>query len=113
MSPTTWITSQAFAERAGISVQAARGALRATLDGASWRGARLEVRRRLGRGGRGGLVYEVALSSLPFDLVGLVEHRASEAQSPLPRAINSDPRILERLKLISPILKASAASRAR
>lgn len=116
MLPTSWITSHSFAERAGISVQAARSVLRSALDGSPWRGARLEVRRRLGRSGRGGLVYEVALTSLPKALTSPADPRAgdnAQVPAPPPRAARQDRRVLERLELISPILKSAPASPAR
>jgi hypothetical protein len=60
-----WLRADEFAELAGISLQAARRALRSGANGGSWRGHRIAVRHRLGRGGRSGVAYEVALQSLP------------------------------------------------
>lgn len=62
-----WLASEAFAETARISVQAARRALRQALSGQPWRDHRLVVRQRIGRGGRAGVFYEVLASSLPAE----------------------------------------------
>lgn len=59
-----WIGAEEMANRAGISPQAARKALRAAEHGRYWRGTPLTVRRIAGRGGRSGLAYEVSLSSV-------------------------------------------------
>jgi hypothetical protein len=79
-----WVGADEFAELAGISLQAARRALRRGINGGTWRGHWIAVRHRLGRGGRSGLAYEVALESLPEtigsadeDPVGLTSEPAS------------------------------------
>jgi hypothetical protein len=60
-----WVGADEFAALAGISLQAARRALHRGINGGTWRGHRIAVRHRLGRGGRSGVAYEVALESLP------------------------------------------------
>lgn len=65
---TRWISTEEFAQVAQISRQAANRAVRQGLEGRPWREAPLQVRHTLGRGGRGGLLYEVALESLPDQL---------------------------------------------
>jgi hypothetical protein len=68
--PQTWLGSQAFADAAGISVQAARRALHGSAAGKSWRGSQLDVRRQPGVGGHVGRAWEVALETLPLELQG-------------------------------------------
>ncbi|MDP3172820.1 MAG: helix-turn-helix domain-containing protein [Phenylobacterium sp.] len=60
-----WISTDAFAQLAGISVQAARKALRLGSQGKPWRGAAIRVRRLRARGG---LAYQVSVASLPDEL---------------------------------------------
>jgi hypothetical protein len=60
-----WLVTEEFAAMAGISPQAANKAIRASQRGLPWRGCILAVRQRVGRGGRSGLVNEIALDSLP------------------------------------------------
>jgi len=116
MPSAPWISSQTFAEQASISVQTARRVLRTALDGDCWRGAQLKVRRRLGRGGRGGLIYEVAADSLPREIASSVEPGPTDpglSSGPLPGARRQDARVLERLDVINPILKTTPTSAAR
>lgn len=65
-----WLTSTIFAQLAGISDRKARAPLAAIACGqrVEWRGAKLMVRTKRGRGGSGGVRYEVNASSLPPDL---------------------------------------------
>lgn len=60
-----WLGTGDFANLAGITPQAARQALRRGVKGQAWRGHPILVRHQYGRGGRAGLVYQVALDSLP------------------------------------------------
>lgn len=64
-SAMEWLAASAFASAAGISPRAARNALHKAMLGGTWNGYRLKVRTQHSRGGRSGLRYEVALSSLP------------------------------------------------
>jgi hypothetical protein len=68
-SERIWISSEALAQVAGITVQAARSALRRARDGIPWRGHKLEVSLSPGRGGRGGVAYQVAAETLPTELL--------------------------------------------
>lgn len=79
-----WLGADEFSALAGISLQAARRALRRGINGETWRDHRIAVRHRLGRGGRSGIAYEVALESLPEpigsaedDPVGLTSEQAA------------------------------------
>lgn len=63
-----WLTSDDFAEIAGISNRKARRALSISAQGGFWHGHALEVRTFHGRGGRSGLQYQVKVSSLPEHL---------------------------------------------
>ena len=73
-----WLVTEDFAAMAGISPQAANKALRASRHGLPWRGCILAVRQRVGRGGRSGLVNEVAFDSLPTTLGSDVEDRSAK-----------------------------------
>lgn len=73
-----WLVTEDFAAMAGISPQAANKALRASRHGLPWHGCMLAVRQRVGRGGRSGLVNEVALESLPAMLRAEVENRSAQ-----------------------------------
>lgn len=87
MASGAWISTNEFADAANISRQAAHAALKS----ARWRGFTLKVRKVQGRGGRSGLRYEVALSSLPEafqdtfrafsdDTCAIVEHAPTPSQ---------------------------------
>ena len=114
MPSTSWLSSDAFADAAGISVQAARRALRAAVQGSPWRGTALKVRRTLGRGGRSGLTYEVALDSLAAALRMSLPAPSSE-KAPLPpvRSGSQDARVLARLEIIEIALAEPRGSSAR
>ena len=88
-----WLVTEDFAAMAGISPQAANKALRACQRGLPWRGCILAVRQRVGRGGRSGLVNEVALESLPSML------RAGDEDV---RAGDEDGRALDRVDRVLP-----------
>lgn len=76
-----WIPTEAFADAAGISVQAARGILRRAVAGGSWRGVPLVVRPRVGMGGQSGRAWEVSLASLPWDLQSAADPVQSAPQA--------------------------------
>ena len=61
----TWISTDEFAERHGLSRRAASRILSLAVQGHSWRGSHLRVRRRRGRGGCSGLLYEVLEQTAP------------------------------------------------
>lgn len=112
---STWLTAQAFAEAAGMSVQAARKVLKIAADGQCWRGVKLQVRWRLGRGGRGGLIYEVSAASLPIGIAAAPAPRANPqdpANAPSRRATDHG-RTLQHLAAIEPILRTRARSAER
>lgn len=78
-----WISPQELAQLAGISRSATTKALaRAKSRGTSWRGAALKVRHSSGRGGAGGVNYEVHVDSLPVYLQArwLAQQSAPAAQ---------------------------------
>jgi len=77
---TNWLATDAFAELAQITPQAARKILKAGARGAAWRGHALVVRHRLGRGGRRGLGYEVAATSLPEQMQQASTHFSGEIE---------------------------------
>lgn len=113
MNQETWLSVSAFAEAAEISPQAARAALRAALAGRAWRGERLQVRRTLGRGGRGGLGCEVALVSLPPAVLARVANE-TDAVAPASRTVRtSDEGALAKLSALDAVLTQAAGSAAR
>lgn len=59
------LTSDEFAQTVGISKQKARRALGRAHNGHLWRGVRLDVIAVKGRGGRGGVCYQVRAGSIP------------------------------------------------
>lgn len=77
MGEEVWIGVTAFGALAGISRQAAHKALGNAFAKKRWRGCELEVRVAHGRGGRSGLIYEVAVRSI----LTAVTH-ASPAEEP-------------------------------
>lgn len=113
MSSPNWITARSFAEAAGITPQAARAALRSAQSGRLWRGRRLVVQRRLGRGGRGGLSHQVAVESLPEDVRARLQGCASPASSPARPTALLDQRTLTKLSAVETLLAHPAGSRAR
>ena len=83
-----WISAIDFAAITHISRQAGNMALRQCVDGVTWRGHRLVVRRVRGQGGKAGWQYQVRLDSLPAEM--------REAWQANPVAIRADdPAILE------------------
>lgn len=101
MGAPHFVTSDAFAGAASISVQAARKALARALDGKPWNGYVLDVRTIRARGGAAGLCYEVAVASLPPELAA----KLAPAAAPCFR-MPSGPSW--RLDLIRPIQAAGA-----
>ena len=59
------LTSDEFAQTVGISEQKARRALGRAHNGHLWRGVQLDVIAVKGRGGRGGVYYQVRAGSIP------------------------------------------------
>jgi len=112
MTSQQWLRTEAFADVAGISRQAARKVLRASLGGQIWRGQSLKVRRVLGRGGRGGLAYEVCSESLPFAVAasGFPNDDGHELRR---RAAKHDTRTLKRIEIIEPARSTHGPARAR
>lgn len=76
----TWIGSDDLAKAAGITRRAAKKALSRAIVGKRWNGTELVVRELHGRGGRSGIRYEVALSSLSEAL----QRAFNNALEPLP-----------------------------
>ncbi|MDZ4373396.1 MAG: helix-turn-helix domain-containing protein [Phenylobacterium sp.] len=107
-----WISVADFVEVAGISVQAARTALRQALAGEAWRGHALTVRGFHGSGGRGGRRFEVDRASLPIDLQAKLESKPERVGSALRTSSVSGPE-QARLKLLGPALATKPASAER
>lgn len=63
-----WLDASRFSALTNLSERAARKILSRAVDGSPWKGLKLNVRREIGRGGRGGLRYAVEAASLPADL---------------------------------------------
>jgi hypothetical protein len=112
MTQQNWIGIREFAEAAEITPQAARSAVRAALAGQLWRGQQLEVRRTLGRGGKGGLAYQIARPSLPSDPQTSVSG-AAFAPAPCRTVTASDERMLAKLAALDAVLAQAAGSAAR
>jgi hypothetical protein len=109
MNQQNWISAAAFAEAAGISEQSARAVLRASHEGTSWRGQRLTVRRRFGRGGRGGLSHQVDVRSLPADLQSRLA--ADFAPPPSPQLETTAPDgAIEKLAALETMLQRRPAT---
>ena len=100
----TWIDAAAFAELEGVSIQAARAALRAAWQGAAWRGRRLEVRVAPSRGGRGGLRYQV---KAPSPAAAQLAHSENSYRAAVDR------RSADRLAAVQQVLAASETSAQR
>src|SRR6516164_9547784 len=113
MTQQNWIGIREFAEAAEITPQAARTAVRAALAGQPWRGQRLEVRRTLGRGGKGGLAYQIARPSLPSDTQTSVGDAAAVPAAPCRPVTASDDRALAKLAALDAVLLQGAGSPAR
>lgn len=103
MQQEHWLRTTDFARAQGISLQAARAAVRTALKKRTWRGQSLEVRVAIGRGGRAGTSYEIR------SVGGL------DAPAPLEggRTTVVDPTASSRLALISEILEHPAATISR
>lgn len=113
MKQQTWLSARALADAAEITPQAARTALRAGLAGVPWRGQRLQVRRTLGRGGRNGLAYEVAMLSLPSDVRARADQTTSPAVPTNRTVRKSDDGALAKLSAVDTALAQTAGSAAR
>jgi len=113
MNQETWLSARAFADAAEITPQAARAALRAGLAGRPWRGRYLQVRRTLGRGGQGGLVYAVALPSLPPDVAARAAQQPNVAAAASRTVRTSDEDSLAKLSALDAALAQTAGSAAR
>lgn len=105
MPEQSWITAAEFAEAEGVSVQAARAALRTACKGRPWRGRRLTVRLAAGQGGRGGLRYEVE-STLAS---GLDREPAAGG----PRSSGLDPKTALRFDVVRRVLEQPEGSAGR
>lgn len=101
---TTWLTAAQFAEAMEIGPRSAQRILAGAMAGTTWCGVQLDVRAVEGRGGRGGVNYQVAESSLPArDTV----RPPAPARKPRNRPDN---RTAERLDIITPALQARRGS---
>jgi hypothetical protein len=108
-----WLTTRGFAEAVGITPRAAGAVLRAAYGGTGWRGHKLVIRRTFGRGGAGGLAYEVAWASLPADVHARMAPDGGASGAIRRTAACSDARALARLRFVEEALKHSARSSAR
>lgn len=112
-----WLKASEFAATAGISRQAAVEAMRRALDGKPWRGRQLQVRTVAGRrGGRGGVSYEVALSSLCETSQSVIRTPAEpSASNYIPRIATPDEskRALELFRLIGPAIREGLTPKQR
>ncbi len=105
--PTIWLSTAEFASLHGLSRQSAHKALKRALEGKTWHGQRLVVRKISGVGGNGGDVYEVAQLSPDAETslsalvpAPLVDHSLPDIVSrPIP-ANNQGDRISERWSII-------------
>lgn len=104
-----WLTSEVLAERASISPQAARKALRESLKGRAWRGYDLIVRQRVGRGGRGGVCYDVHPDSLPREF----RHEPAPEQFVRPRTSSQQQAVDQRWQAIQRALACGRRSTER
>lgn len=105
-----WISTEAFAEAAGISRQAASRILRLSLTGQPWRRRRLRARLAPGRGGRGGLAYEVDAACLPEDLHIPSAPSPDEVHAPVRRTVQVSGQISSRLNAIQTALQYESGS---
>ncbi|WP_305594317.1 helix-turn-helix domain-containing protein, partial [Phenylobacterium sp.] len=96
-----WISTDAFAKLAGISVQAARKALRLGSQGKPWRDAAIRVRRLRARGG---LAYQVSVASLPDDLRPVDDAVHNAQPLPLRATVEQEGVAVDRWNAISPAL---------
>lgn len=80
------------------------------LNGGTWRGLHLQVRRSVGRGGLAGVAYEVATKSFPAEFLRSVTIDREPPPERRSRASNQDPVILQRLEIVAPALETSPAS---
>ncbi|HEX4765395.1 MAG TPA: hypothetical protein VH414_03865, partial [Lichenihabitans sp.] len=78
-----------------------------------WRGSRLNVEERRGRGGRGGVVFEVNLTSLPEPLQAAFKARNRPVQLPLRLGDAASAGRRERRAIIEPIIAHPAGSAER
>lgn len=101
-----WISSDAFAERHGLSRRAASRILAHAGRGRLWRGLHLQVRQRRGRGGSSGFLYEV-LDVAPHS------SDVADATAPEAPAQAQEERIEQRFAAIAPALLHPRGSAAR
>lgn len=106
-----YMTSNVFGEFFGISERKARAALSRCYAGKTWRGCHLAVRLAPGRGGRGGVRYEVRADSIPGYSTPL---EAAELPSIAPPAlIDTEYDWKFRQTVIAPVLKTAPRSKER
>ena len=75
----SFVPTTVFATAAGIAASSAKEGLRRCHSGKTWRGVKLNVVTELGVGGRSGIVYSVAVDSLPADIRARLELEAADA----------------------------------
>lgn len=95
-----WISTETFAEAAGISRQAAAKALRQAIGGRPWRRRRLQARLAPGRGGRSGVAYEVDANSLPSDLLAAAPAALGATVTAHRRTVPQEWRVLPKLNAL-------------
>ena len=82
-SDALWIGNAEFASLSGISARKATEAMRKSLDGKTWRGHALEVRRRQNPSGTGGSHLQVFVPTLPKAMAQAWQARNPDVFSPV------------------------------
>lgn len=93
MQRDVWLSVTEFAALAGISRQSAHEAAKRCLSGKLWREHVVKVRTAAGRGGKAGIRYEVALSSLPAELQSAFRATSLATEAQLSEPAHYAPRV--------------------
>jgi hypothetical protein len=88
-----WLSTEQFAQLAGIAPRRARNILNRALEQKAWRGDLLEALTIFGKGGASGKRYEVLLSSLPVPLQ--MKWHAQQPHADLREAVAEHAALLE------------------
>lgn len=113
-----WLTTAEFTELTGTARQVANRVLKRCHSGKMWKGFALNVREVPGRGGRSGIRYEVALSSLPEALQEALREPEEVAlpAPPVPKFIAAPNQTAEerrRMLVLEPIAATEPGSAER